>query len=758
MQQDAHSIHPAKSSRSPFLMDNTQHAGGDEGIDFRTYLRILRQQKWRIMGFGVLFALLGLLVAMRSTPVYRADVKLLAEPVESKVSNSNQWASTALVWLYYETQKEIILSRNIALQVVDKQGLVARAEAKAAESQQKQTKVFDLDWRLWLPEQWRTEPAPLTAEEKRVAMADGIIGGLTVTIGKDSQIIQISYDSQDPKLAAETANAVAVAYRDFGLSSRMNTAQAQTQFLNEQLLTLRAKVSKAEANLQAYQEAEGLLDTQSRQQIVTAELSGLSEQLIAAQARRGEAEIRYREVQRLQREKSGYDSIASVLQNSLIAKLSEKQSDLARKVSELSGRYGDKHPKMIAARSEVAEAKRALESAISKVVGGLKQEYQVALQQESKTRNLIAGRENSMQNLRGKGFELAKLEREAENARQVYEQYASKLTELDVTGEYDVSNVRVVDEASVPRSPVKPNKPRIVLGAAFLGLLFGVFLAFVRDRMDATFKLLEQVEAKLGVTGLGIVPLMAKRDLPVIAERLGAATSHSPFAESVNHIRTGVLFSNIDKPPQVVMVTSSVAGEGKTTLSSNLAHSLSQLGRTLLIECDLRRPRLAGIYGIDGGSGVTDLVLNPDKVHDCITKTTDGDNLYLLPAGNELPNPLEFLSSETFARLLEALRKKFTHIVLDAPPVLPVSDGIVLSRRADAMILVVRADATTDRMAREAIKRIRAAHVEPIGVVLSQASAKKMAQYGDHYYGDKGYYGYGYTAGDDKKRARSVAS
>lgn len=752
MQQDAPSVRPAPAASTPFMTDASRSESGEEGIDFRTYLRILRQQKWRIVGVVLLFALVGLLIAQRATPIYRADVKLLAEPVDSKVSSSSQWVSTSLVWLYYETQKEIILSRNIAVQVVDKLDLVGRQQARAAEEDESPATIFGLDWKLWLPEQWRSKPEPMTAAELRIALADQIIGGLSVTIGKDSQIIQIAYDSPDPVRAADIANAVAVAYRDFGLSSRMTTAQAQTQFLNEQLQVLRGKVSRAEQALQAYQEREGLLDTDSRQQIVTAELAGLSEQLIAAQARRSEAEIRYREVQRLQRAKGSYDSLASVLQNSLISALREKQSELSRKVSELSERYGNKHPKMIAARSELAEADRALQQAISKVVGSLQQEYQVALQQERKIRGLIDQRETSMQNLRGKGFELAKLEREAENARQVYEQFLSKLNELDVTGEYDVSNVRVIDDASVPKHPVKPNKLRIVLGAAFLGLLVGVFIAFLRDRIDATFKLLEQAEAKLGLTGLGIVPLMAKRDLPVIAERVGAATPHSPFAEAVNHIRTGVLFSNVDKPPQVVMITSSVAGEGKTTLSSNLAHSLSQLGRTLLIECDLRRPRLAEIYGIDHQTGITDLVLDPEKVHDCITKAGDGDNLYVLPAGNGLPNPLEFLSSETFARLLDALRKKFSYIVLDAPPVLPVSDAVVLSRRVDAMILAVRADETTDRMAREAIKRIRAAHVEPIGVVLTQASAKKMAQYGDHYYGDKGYYGYGYTSHEKGRR------
>jgi len=757
MPQDAQHVRPVNTpDQSAFLIDTPAQGGTEEGIDFRTYWRILRQQKWRILGFALLFALLGLLIALRSTPVYRADVKLLAEPVESKVSNSNQWVSTALVWLFYETQKEIILSRNIALQVVDKLDLVQRAEQRARQVEDEQPTLFDLDWRLWLPEQWRPKATVLTPEQRRLALADDIIANLTVSIGKDSQIIVVSYDDTDRQLAAEIANAVAVAYRDFGLSSRMNTAQQQTKFLNEQLQTMRSKVSKAEQALQDFQKTEGLIDTESRQKIVTSELSGLSEQLISAQAKRSEAEIRYREVQRLRREKGSYDSLVAVLQNNLVAKLREKQSDLARRVSELSERYGEKHPKMIAARSELAEAERALEAAIGKVVGSLQQEYQVALKQENKIRHLIQQREDAIQGLRGKSFELSQLERDADNARQVYEQFLSKLNELDVTGEYDVSNVRVVDEATVPALPVKPNKPRIVLGAAFLGLLLGVFLAFVRDRLDATFKLLEQAEAKLGSTGLGIVPLLARRDMPTSAERVAAATPHSPFAESINHIRTGVLFSNVDHPPQVVMITSSVAGEGKTTLASNLAYALSQLGRTLLVECDLRRPRLADIYGLPPGSGITDLVLNPERVHECISKSADGDELYLLPAGNELPNPLEFLSSEAFGRLLDALRKKFTHIVLDAPPVLPVSDGIVLARRADAVMLVVRAEQTTDRMAREAIKRIRAAHVEPIGVVLAQASAKKMAQYGDHYYGDKGYYGYGY--GDRDRKSRRAAA
>ena len=741
---------------SPFLLSNAQAAGGgDESIDLGTYLRVLRQNKWRIALYGLIFAVLAGLISLRMTPIYQSEVRLLAEPVESQVSNGSPWVSTALVWLFYETQKQIIESRNVALSVVDDLDLVAYNERRAQEAKAAEVKIFDLDWRLWLPQEWRGDEAdakPPTPEMLRQAAADGLLGDLTVEIAKDSQIIVVRFEHDDAELAAQIANAVAGTYRDFGLSSRLTKARAQTEFLNKQLQELEAKVTTAEAALQAYQEREGLIDSESRQQIVTAQLAGLSQQLVEAEARRNEAEIRYREVQRLQRDESGYDSIAAVLNSTLITNLRGKQSDLYQKVSELSERYGAKHPKLISAKSELNEATRVLNNAVKKVVGGLKQEYQVAAQQERKVRSMLDQRKNEIQGLQSKSFELSKLERDADNARQVYEQFLSRLSELDVESDYDVSNVNIIDTAIVADKPVKPRKVRMVLGGLVLGLLFGAFIAFVRDRMDTTFKVLEHVEEQLKLLGLGIVPMLRRKDIETVPERVVETTPHSPFSEAINHIRTGILFSDTDHPPQVVLVTSSTAGEGKTTFASNLARSFSQMGRTLLIEVDLRKPRVAGFYDIKTDGGVTDLAVNPERAQELITRIDANKELYVLPAGTSLPNPLEFLSSDAFARLLEALRKKFDYILLDAPPVLPVSDAIVLSRITDGVVLAVRADSTTSKMAKEALKRIRAAHVQPLGVVLTQASAKRMAEYGGHYYTDHSYYGYG-----DGKHAPAAA-
>ena len=743
---------PGRSeATSPFSLNDPVNTGSDtdNAIDLSTYIRVLKQNKLRIAFYGLLFAVFAGVLAFNMTPIYQSQVRLLAEPVESKVSNNSPWVSTALVWLFYETQKQIIESRNIASSVVDQLDLVEYNERLAEQKRAQELRIFDLDWRLWLPREWRGEDAsvdPPTEEEKRQDAAEALQASLNVEISKDSQIIVVSFDHEDPVMAARIVDAVANTYRDFGLSSRLTKARAQTAFLNKQLKELEAKVSMAEGALQAYQEREGLIDSESRQQIVTAQLAGLSKQLVEAEAKRNEAEIRYREVQRLQRNTSGYDSIAAVLQNQLITNLRSKQSELYQKVSELSERYGPKHPKLIAAKSELNEATRVLKDAVGKVVGGLKQEFQVAAQQERKVRSMLEQRKGEIQGLQSKSFELSKLERDAENARQVYEQFLSRLGELDVEGEYDVSNVNIIDTAVVADQPIKPRTLRMVAGGLVLGLLFGAMLAFVRDRMDTTFKVLEHAESRLSITGLGIVPLLHRKEIETVPERVVESSPHSPFAESINHIRTGILFSDSDNPPQVVLVTSSTASEGKTTFASNLACSFAQLGKTLLIEVDLRKPRVAGIYQIQTQGGITDVAVSPEKAQEYIVRIESNKDLYVLPAGTSLPNPLEFLSSEAFARLLDALRKKFEYIVLDAPPVLPVSDAIVLSRTVDGVVLAVRADSTSGKMAKEAIKRIRAAHVDPLGVVLTQASAKRMAEYGGHYYTDHSYYGYGEKA------------
>jgi capsular exopolysaccharide synthesis family protein len=252
---------------------------------------------------------------------------------------------------------------------------------------------------------------------------------------------------------------------------------------------------------------------------------------------------------------------------------------------------------------------------------------------------------------------------------------------------------------------------------------------------------------------LGVVPLLKKGGKHAqVAERFFINESKSTFAESINHVRTGVLFSHVDDPPKTVLVTSAIQGEGKTTLSSNLALAFSQLGPTLLIDADLRKPRVASVTNVKQDLGLVEVVAGQRALKDSVSRDPDAPNLYILKAGTIPPNPLELLSSDRFLRLLEEMKNRFEHVVLDSAPVLPVSDSVVVARNVDAVVMVVQAGRTTHRMAADAVKRMRTAAVTPVGVVLSQVGGRRgSSYYGQGYYGGYGH-AYAYAYGDSKKK------
>ncbi len=738
-------------SKSPVPVEPPRLLGGVvETLDLRRYIRVLRQYKWSIVGIGLLFALIGVVVSLLMTPQYRAEVDLLADPSQTSVADGAQPVSTAMLWLFYETQKDILGSRRIALSVVDKLNLVERERREKARKHASALdlvrKWSDFEWKLWLPDAWRdklndVEAQDLEARDPRLVLADRLRKALEIRTEKNSQIISVAYLDRDPKLAADVANAVADAYIEFGLASRLETIKQQTQWLNEQLAGLKEKLRRSEERLQRYQREQGLIDSENQQKLISTELGSLSSELVRAQTKRSEAEVRYRQVEKIRRSGGDVGTLASVLHSPLITRLKSKQSELYRKVSELSERYGKKHPKMIAAKSELKEATRVLNRAIDKVVGGLKQEYEIARSNERRIRGMMAARKRAIREIKGKSFDLTQYEREVENDRLVYESFLNKFKEMDVTGDYDGSNIKIVDRAIVPHKRYRPKRTLMTLGFLVVGLLFGTIVAFLRDRLDSRFTLLEQAEESLDLPGLGVVPTVKPRRRDPDVGVWYRANPGSPFAEAINHIRTGILFSNIDSPPRIVMVTSALPGEGKTTLANNLALAFAQLDKTLLIECDLRRPRARQLHGLETETGLTDLLRDPSLADVAIHKPYEELDFHVLPAGEKTPNPLELLSSDAFAQLLLRLRGEYAHVLLDAPPVLPVSDGVVLGHRADGVLLAIRAQDTTEKAARDALRRLRGAHIQPLGVVLTQAHAKKMAYYGSQYYADYSYYG-----------------
>lgn len=322
-------------------------------------------------------------------------------------------------------------------------------------------------------------------------------------------------------------------------------------------------------------------------------------------------------------------------------------------------------------------------------------------------------------------------------SQELYQAFLAKFKEVDLSNSGNqVASARIIDKALAPSAPIYPQKQRIILTWTVVGLLLGVAIAFIREQLDSTFKSGRALEEKLGLPLFGVMQSMPS-DAGAV-ERLYAEDKRSVFSEAVNHIRTGVTYSNVDDPPKVILITSSVQSEGKTTVASNLALSYAQLGSTLLIDADLRRPRIKHIVDVGHEHGLVDYVAGVVALKDCVTRDKQEDNLYILNSGTTPPNPLELLASEKFSQIIATLRTKFSYIIIDTAPVLPASDAVVLGQLCDALLMVVQSDRTTHHMVRDALKRLRASQVQVDGAILSQAHIKKGNPY---QYG--GYYGYG---------------
>ena len=728
------------------------------------YARVLLRYKLSILGIVLIAGIIGTMMANSAPPIFRAEVRLLSQMNMAAFSAGgfNQFDSMPAHWLYFETQRDILRSRTIAEQVVDRLQLAsaqpsAPPPSSGAALSETETSsphpilaqvnhVLEMlpDWREWIPQEWRKPPPPpLSPEEQFSARRDAEIGRvLTGTIiegGERSEVLMVAFKSGNPEEAAAIANAVAEAYIEFGLQSRSRNVKEASSWITERLEELRRKLGESETALREFQSREGLVDTQSQGNITSAQLQSLTSQQIRLSADRSQAEARYNELRGALNSSNAQDTLVPMLGGKLVVDLNIERNDLLRRISELEERYGEKHPRMIAARAELAQVERDLKTQIEKGVEAARQELGVARAAESKVRALVEAQQEQIRARSGKAFQLSQLEREVESNRALVEVFFARSREADIQDSNNISNVRIIDRARVPRAPSGPNRLRIVITAVMMGLVCGVMLAMVRNHLDSTFKTRDDVERHVGLSVLAVVPKLRRK----LSKRAALVASDEPtgaFSEAINDVRTSVMLSQLDDPPKVVLLTSTLAGEGKTTLAANLAIAFSQRGRTLLLEADLRRGHLAEELMVEDGLGLTEFVAGDCTLQDALLQLDEIPNLFFMQGGKSPPNPIDVLSSHKFNLGLHNLRKAFDYIVIDSAPIMPVSDSVVLGQQADAVLLVIQSERTSHSAAQDALKRLNAARITPIGAVLQQADVKRIAGYGNYYGGYTNYY------------------
>ena len=674
-----------------------------QSLDFSALIRILNEHRWIIAGAVGLGLILAVLATLMTTPMYRADVTLEVSPPNVEIMNESQSKNAGTsdsTWDQVATQVGLLSSRTLAERVAQDLNLAADPAFVGTNGD---------------------APARL-----RIAAAK-VQGGLKVVAPEEGRLINYSYVSTSPELAAKVANGIADSFIDSNLQRRYDASAYARKFLQQQIAKTRGDLERSERQLVAYAQAEGIINTGSQpgeQGGDTSSLQGeslvaLNKALADATARRVLAEGAYRQ--------AGLAGSVEATQNT--SALRQNRATLESEYQEKRTLMKPDHPDMLSLRSRIDELDRQIAREGSQAAGGrsnaLLAEYRAASAAEASLRGRVASLKGSVLNLRGRSIRYNILQRDVDTNRGLYDALLQRYKEIGVAGGVGASPVSIVDRASVPGGPYKPNLIYNMLAGIALGLLAGIAAALALEFLHDTIKTREDVRNKLDLACLGVVPRSGKIG---VVEDLKEPTSS--VSEAYSAVLAALRFSTEHGAPKALLITSSEPAEGKSSTAFALAQNYARRGESvLLIDADLRRP---AFRGASNRQGLTKLLTNDEPLRGHLLET-QFENLSLLPCGPTPPNPADLLSTGRFNEILAEAVDQFDRVIIDGPPVLGLADTSLLAAAAGSVMMVVESGRTRTRAARETMDRIQATGAHIIGVTLTK-SAVGASQYGYRLY------------------------
>ena len=701
-----------------------------DGAEMRQMIGVFKR-RWKVIaGLTMLLTLLAVTVIFQLTPRYTAESTVMLDTRKTQVVDiqavvSGLQSDAAVV----RSELEVLKSPDLARRVVQKLNLVTDKHTNPL--LMPITFWSRIDLIGWLKGMF-AEPivqAPKTPEEQKADELEGVIdhvvGSLNVVNDGRSYIIKIRYDSEDPTLAATIANTYADLYLRQQLEAKFDATKRATDWLNEHLSDLKSKVVESDQAVQTFREQHQLV-AQKGTTVTAQQLTEINSQLIMASADRAQKEANLRQVS------GGGDTAAQVLASPVIQQLKAQQSELRRKQAELSTRYKPMHPEMINIQAQINDLNKKIQEESANIIRSMQNDVNAARTKEASLRDSL----NSLQKSTGAQsqdeVQLRELEREAEANRALYENFLTRFKQTSAQEDMQQADAHIVAQAEVPTIPTFPRKTMMIGLSVTLALVTGVILAFGLERLDNGFRDPDQIESLTGVPFMGLVPAASGR-----AQDIVVTQPISSYGEAIRSVRASLTFSNVDDPPKVVLVTSSVPKEGKSVFANSLARSVARSGgRALIVDCDLRHPTQAGLLKARKSPGLLSYFSDGTDL-DKLIQIDNLSQMHYLPVWEGATNPQDLLGSQQMKSLLDRLREKYDLIVLDAPPVLAVSDALVLSHLVDATLFLIRWGDTPRPVALGAVKLLRTQGAGVAGFVLSRVDVRRHAKYG---YGDAGYY------------------
>lgn len=708
----------------------------------------------RVAGAAFVLVVTAMMIQTYSTiPIYQASSRVLIQDERTtQVAHLN--VNDPMFWQdseqYYKTQYSILQSRSLAERVVKRLNLAHHPDFSGEGPRPRDPISLIRRGRAaasgWIrslivrAQQPSTPTTPAIEEAQDAAFANAFLGGLTILPEQGTRLVTILYRHSNPDLAAQAANAVAEEYAQQNLDLRLQNTDKMLAWVTAELKRQEDQLASSEGDLTKYRESKNALSLGDRQNIVVQRLNTLNDSVIRARTTRLTRETAFNQVKGADPNNDAIDTFPVIGANPAVVdaknKLLAAQAD---KASLVSRNFGPEWPAMKAADAAIAAARRQLVAERTNVIESIKNEYNGAVAEERNLAGSLEEAKGASMDLDRKSGDYRILERKADSDRQVYQSLLAQQKELRVVANSRANNVQVMERSDVPRFPISPNPRRDWIAAILAGLAVAIGLAFGIEYLDDSVKTPEDITRRLKIPLLGLVPAVSGERVPVLTE----AVPHD-FGEAFRSLRTSLVFTSAAERTRIIGVTSSQPLEGKTTTAANLAFALALGGsRVLLIDADMRRPGLHKTIGLDNDIGLSHLLVGQARVREAVQRTSE-PNLVVITAGRTPPNPSELLASERMNNFLTNLAAgPFDWVIVDTPPVLAVTDAVILAPRMSSIVFVVGSEMTRRVHADRALETLRGSRPRGISAVLNRVDFDRNKYYYSRYYGYqyKNYYG-----------------
>ncbi|CAN5389211.1 polysaccharide biosynthesis tyrosine autokinase [soil metagenome] len=740
----------------PAPYDLSSYGEEDEGIHLREYLRRLRRHKWLILSLVTIVTTLVTVYAYQIKPWYSASAVLEVGKDNALVIKSGEITLSGDNESNTDINTKILAFSNPELYRKVADELKLSQDARIVGSFQKKP-WYSIFRPNSVPDAPATQPTPNTssaaADDAMLAMLGGYIQkNVAVEQVKNTRAIRVSYQDEDPEVAQKVANSVAKIFKDTSFENQTEKFTNSVSWLDSSTRELRSKVEIAEEALADYVRENQIYSTDNNggKTLTTANLTQLHDQFIRAQTDRMLKKSLYEQVQA-----GRFEELPEAFSDPKITSLQQKLTGLESQAAQLMVDYGPANPKMKEVQNQIQVVKKQIEDSRKALEAKLKAEFERVVEDERSIGTAFEKAKAGAVNENQANIKFNILKQDVDTARSLYTDFLKNTNEAKTRVAEQNNNIKFIQEAQKPGGPVGPQRLNLILAGFAFSLGAAIGLALFIEYLDNTIKSLEDVERYVMLPTLGIIPAISgmgigrkqikeKRSRRQIAvgengSQLGlelransvqndltvVLDSHSILGEAYRALRTSLLLSTAGTPPKLILVTSSQSSEGKTTTAVNTAISLAQLGaRVLLIDCDLRRPAVHKRLDISSADGLTNYLASNRDIESVIQKL-DIPNLWVIPAGSIPPNPAELLSSRKMKDVLEQLSKNYDHIIIDSPPVMNVTDPIILSTVVDGVIFVIKSGTTSREVIKRTRQELRSVKAKIFGVVLNNVDIRR---------------------------------